>query len=90
VDRLSEAFQYYLLRASCDIAMEKGKCEGFERTKYADGLLPIDHYKKEVDEIVPHKQTYGMGIIEERHSQVWFETLNTISTDAIGKFFRCQ
>ena len=56
VDRLSEAFQYHLLRASCDIAMEKGKCEGFERTKYADGLLPIDHYKKDVDEIVPHKQ----------------------------------
>ena len=56
VDRLSEAFQYHLLRSSCDIAMEKGKCEGFERTKYADGLLPIDHYKKEVDEIVPHKQ----------------------------------
>ena len=56
VDRLSEAFQYYLLRASCDIAEEKGKCEGFERTKYADGLLPIDHYKKDVDKIVPHKQ----------------------------------
>ena len=56
VDRLSEAFQYYLLRASCDIAQEKGKCEGFERTKYAEGLLPIDHYKKEIDEIVPHKQ----------------------------------
>ena len=56
VDRLTEAFQYNLLRASCNIAMEKGKCEGFERTKYADGLLPIDHYKKEVDEIVPHKQ----------------------------------
>ena len=56
VDRLSEAFQYHLLRASCNIAMEKGKCEGFERTKYADGKLPIDHYKKDVDEIVPHKQ----------------------------------
>ena len=56
VDRLSEAFQYYLLRASCDIAKEKGKCEGFESTKYAEGLLPIDHYKKEIDEIVPHKQ----------------------------------
>ena len=56
VDRLSEAFQYHLLRASCNIAMEKGKCEGFERTKYADGLLPIDHYKKDVDNIVPHKQ----------------------------------
>ena len=56
VDRLSEAFQYYLLRASCDLAEEKGKCEGFHRTKYADGLLPIDHYKREVDEIVVHKQ----------------------------------
>jgi len=56
VDRLTEAFQYNLLRASCNIAMEKGKCEGFERTKYADGLLPIDHYKKDVDKIVPHKQ----------------------------------
>ena len=53
VDRLTEAFQYYLLRASCNPAEEKGKCDGFERTKYADGLLPIDHYKKEVDEIVP-------------------------------------
>ena len=56
VDRLSEAFQYHLLRASCNIAIEKGKCEGFDRTKYADGLLPIDHYKKDVDKIVPHKQ----------------------------------
>ena len=55
-DRLSEAFQYYLLRASNELAKEKGKCTGFERTKYSDGQLPIDHYKKEVDEIVPHKQ----------------------------------
>jgi ribonucleoside-diphosphate reductase alpha chain len=55
VDRLSEAFQYYLLRASCSLAEEKGRCSAFDRTKYADGLLPIDHYKKEVDEIVPHK-----------------------------------
>ncbi len=56
VDRLSEAFQYNLLRASCNLAEEKGKCEMFDRTKYADGQLPIDHYKKEIDEIVPHKQ----------------------------------
>jgi ribonucleoside-diphosphate reductase alpha chain len=56
VDRLSEAFQYHLLKASNNIAKEKGKCEAFDRTKYADGLLPIDHYKKDVDKIVPHKQ----------------------------------
>mgnify|MGYP003310320553 FL=1 len=56
VDRLTEAFQYYLLRASCDLAEEKGKCDKFDRTKYSDGQLPIDHYKKEIDNIVPHKQ----------------------------------
>ena len=55
VDRLTEAFQYYLLRASCALAEEKGKCSAFDRTKYADGQLPIDHYKKEIDDIVPHK-----------------------------------
>jgi ribonucleoside-diphosphate reductase alpha chain len=56
VDRLSEAFQFYLLKASNKLAEERGACEGFERTKYADGLLPIDHYKKDIDSIVPHKQ----------------------------------
>jgi ribonucleoside-diphosphate reductase alpha chain len=59
VDRLSEAFQFYLLQASCKLAEEKGRCEAFGRTKYADGLLPIDHYKKDVDAIVSHKQRYA-------------------------------
>ncbi len=54
VHQLSEAFQYYLLKASNQLAKEKGKCDGFERTKYADGILPIDTYKKDVDEIVPN------------------------------------
>jgi ribonucleoside-diphosphate reductase alpha chain len=55
VDKLTEAFQFYLLKASCQLAQERGACEKFDRTKYADGVLPIDTYKKEVDEIVPHK-----------------------------------
>jgi len=55
VDKLTEAFQFYLLKASNQLAQERGACSGFSRTKYADGLLPIDTYKKEVDEIVPHK-----------------------------------
>jgi ribonucleoside-diphosphate reductase alpha chain len=55
---LTEAFQYYLLKASNTLAEERGACEYFNRTKYADGLLPIDHYKKEVDEIVTHKLNY--------------------------------
>ncbi|MCF6807253.1 ribonucleoside-diphosphate reductase subunit alpha [Thiotrichales bacterium 19S9-12] len=44
-----EAIQYYLLEASNDLAQEKGACEWFNQTKYAKGLLPIDHYKKSVD-----------------------------------------
>ena len=51
VHGLSESFQYYLLKSSNRIAQEKGHCEYFGRTKYADGILPIDTYKKEVDEI---------------------------------------
>ena len=51
VHGLSESFQYYLLKASNELAKEKGHCEYFGRTKYADGILPIDTYKKDVDEI---------------------------------------
>jgi ribonucleoside-diphosphate reductase alpha chain len=39
------------LKSSNEIAKEKGHCEYFGRTKYADGILPIDTYKKDVDEI---------------------------------------
>ena len=55
VDELTEYFQYYLLKASNELAKEKGRCEYFDRTKYSDGILPIDTYKKEVDEIVNRK-----------------------------------
>ena len=51
VHGLTESFQYYLLKTSNKIAEEKGHCENFGRTKYADGILPIDTYKKDVDEI---------------------------------------
>ena len=55
VHGLSESFQYYLLSASNKIAIEKGHCEYFGRTKYADAILPIDTYKKDVDEISNQK-----------------------------------
>jgi ribonucleoside-diphosphate reductase alpha chain len=51
VHGLSESFQFYLLKASNRLAQEKGHCEYFGRTKYADGILPIDTYKNDVDEI---------------------------------------
>ena len=58
VHDLTEAFQYYLLKASNKLAQERGACEYFNRTKYADGILPIDTYKKEVDTIVENKLNY--------------------------------
>lgn len=58
VHDLSEAFQYYLLKASNKLAAERGACEAFGQTKYAQGLLPIDHYKKDVDELIDGKLKY--------------------------------
>ena len=58
VDETTEAFQYYLLKASNTLAQEKGQCEYFEKTKYSDGILPIDTYKKDIDKIVKRKLSY--------------------------------
>ena len=58
VHNLTEAFQYYLIRATVNLAKEKGACEYSNRTKYGNGILPIDTYKKEVDEIVPNELHY--------------------------------
>jgi ribonucleoside-diphosphate reductase alpha chain len=54
VHDLTERFQYYLLKASNNLAKVNGACIDFDRTKYAEGQLPIDHYKKDVDELVPN------------------------------------
>jgi len=51
VHELTESFQYYLLKSSNELAKEKGHCEYFGRTKYSSGTMPIDTYKKDVDEI---------------------------------------
>jgi ribonucleoside-diphosphate reductase alpha chain len=48
-----EAWSYYLIKASVELAQEKGSCEKTSETKYSQGIFPIDTYKKEVDELVP-------------------------------------
>ena len=58
VHELTEKFQYYLLKSSNELAKEKGACDYFDRTKYSQGILPIDTYKKDVDDIV--KPNYNM------------------------------
>ena len=59
VDELAENIQYYLLKASVRLAKERGKCEWFEHTKYSKGILPIDTYAKEVDNICKRKLTHN-------------------------------
>ena len=65
VHDLTEAFQYYLIRATVDLAKEKGACEYSGRTKYGQGVLPIDTYKKDVDEIVPNELHYDWECLRD-------------------------
>jgi hypothetical protein len=52
VDEYAEAWSYYLLKASADLAVEQGPCERWKDLKSADGRLPIDTYKREVDILI--------------------------------------
>ena len=63
--KLTESFQYNLLRASNNIAKEKGACDAFHRTKYIDGILPIDTYKEEVDELVTVSYQYDWDSLRD-------------------------
>ena len=58
VHDLSESFQYNLLKSSNAIAKEKGACEYFSRTKYSEGILPIDTYKRDIDEFCGTELSY--------------------------------
>lgn len=55
VDELFEHIQFSLLKASNNLAKEKGACEWYDKTTYSDGILPIDRYNKKVDELVNRK-----------------------------------
>ena len=56
IDEYAEAWSYYLIKASNNLAKEKGACPKSNETKYSLGLTPNDTYKKEVDELVPHTE----------------------------------
>lgn len=47
-----EGWSYYLIKASIELAMEKGACPKSNETKYAQGIMPVDTYKRDVDELV--------------------------------------
>ncbi len=69
VHDLTEAFQYYLIQATVNLAKEKGACEYSHRTKYGNGILPIDTYKNDVDEIVPNELHYDWESLRAQVNQ---------------------
>jgi ribonucleoside-diphosphate reductase alpha chain len=63
VHNLTEAFQFYLLKSSNQLAKEKGACGYFNRTKYSQGILPIDTYKRDVDELCDPTLRYEWEVL---------------------------
>jgi ribonucleoside-diphosphate reductase alpha chain len=57
----AEAWSYNLIKASVDLAKEIGACPKNSETKYSQGIMPIDTYKRDVDELVPpvYKQDWN-------------------------------
>jgi ribonucleoside-diphosphate reductase alpha chain len=77
IDEWMENLQYYLLKASCNLAKELGPCNKFDRTKYYDGIFPLDTYCKKVDKIVSRKPSLDWKFLRKevkehglRHSTV--------------------
>ena len=65
VDEWAEAWSYYLVKASNDLAKEIGPCPKSDETKYGHGVVPIDTRKKEVDELVSHKERMPWASLRE-------------------------
>lgn len=57
IDEYAEAWSYYLIEASIQLAREKEHCLLNDQTKYSQGIFPKDTYKKDVDELVDRKPT---------------------------------
>lgn len=66
IDELFEAMSYYTIKASIDLAEEKGACEWVGDTKYSLGIFPKDVRKKAVDELVPHVERFDWDTQKER------------------------
>jgi len=65
VDEYAEAWSYYLIKASAELAAEFGPCTRWQDLKYADGRLPIDTRKMDVDELVPHVERMDWSSLRE-------------------------
>ena len=63
--RTFEAIQYYLMKASNELAKEQGACPKFNETTYSEGVLPIDTYKKDLDAVCNEPLHYDWEALRE-------------------------
>ena len=66
VDEYAEAWSYYLIKASADLAKEQGACTRNHDTKYSKGILPIDTYKRDVDELIKPNERMPWQALREQ------------------------
>ena len=69
VDEYAEAWSYYLIKASVELAKEQGPCGRWKDLKSADGILPIDTRKPEIDQLVPHLERMPWDKLREDAKQ---------------------
>ena len=65
LDEYMEAMSYYLIKASIELAMEKGACPKSNETKYAQGIMPIDTRKQDIDEVVSYRERMNWNGLRE-------------------------
>jgi len=65
LDEYAEAWSYYMIRASVDLAIEKGACEGSHLSKYHAGIVPIDTRKQDTDELVGYQERLPWSKLRE-------------------------
>ena len=66
VDEYAEAWSYYLIKSSANLAAEKGKLIYNTDTKYSDGILPIDTYKRAIDNLIVHRERFPWEELREQ------------------------
>jgi ribonucleoside-diphosphate reductase alpha chain len=66
LDEYAEAWSYFLIKASADLAQEQGACNGVHETKYGSGITPNQTYKTDVDELVPNKERMDWTDLREQ------------------------
>jgi ribonucleoside-diphosphate reductase alpha chain len=69
IDEYTEAWSYYLIKASVDLAEERGACPKAPETHYFHGRMPNDTYKRDVDELVPHVERQDWAALRLKSQQ---------------------